>query len=242
MRHGLAVIALMASVSAWAGPPFVTDDPEPVERFHTEVNVATQATRSGSGQVGTLGAEANYGCAAETQCHIALPGAFAGSLGPRMRAGIGDAELGVKYRFLNHEESGTMAAIYPTLFLPTGNASRGLGNGRAQLLLPLWLQESVGGWTWDAGVAYLANRAAGARGSWYTGVLAQHPLGERLKVGAEVFHRTPAAQDAPATSGFNVGAVVKLTDDRNLLVSIGRGLQAVDADQRSFYLAYQLEL
>lgn len=229
-------------MSARAGPPFVTDDPEPVERHRTEVNVATQATRSGSGQVGTMGAEANYGCAPDTQCHIALPGAFSGSLGPGMRAGIGDAELGVKYRFLNRADSGSMAAVYPTLFLPTGNASRGLGNGRPQLLLPLWVQGSLRSWTWDVGASYLANWAPGARGSWYTGMLAQHPLGERLKVGAEVFHRTPVAVGAPATSGFNVGAVVKLTGDRNLLVSLGRGLQAVDANRRSFYLAYQLEL
>lgn len=84
----------MACGAAQAGPPFVTDDPEPVERHHTEVNVAAQATRSSAGQAGTLGAEANYGCAAETQCHVALPGAFTGSLGPGMRTGLGDAELG----------------------------------------------------------------------------------------------------------------------------------------------------
>lgn len=242
MRHTLALLVLLACVSAQAGPPFVTDDPEPVERYHTEVNVAVQATRSAAGQVGTMGAEANYGCAADTQCHIALPGAFAGDLGPGMRTGIGDAELGVKYRFLNSADTGMMAAVYPTLILPTGDASRGLGNGRPQLLLPLWVQGSLRNWTWDAGASYLANRAPGARGSWYTGVLLQHPLGERLRVGAEVFHRTPTAQGAPATSGFNIGAVVKLTEDRNLLMSIGRGLQAVNANQRSFYLAYQLEL
>lgn len=53
-----------------------------------------------------MGAEANYGCAAETRCHIALPGAFAGSLGPHLRTGIGDAALGVKYRFLDQDQLG----------------------------------------------------------------------------------------------------------------------------------------
>lgn len=48
---GLARPVLGTSVSARAAPPFV--DPEPLERFHSEVNVATQATRACSGQVGT---------------------------------------------------------------------------------------------------------------------------------------------------------------------------------------------
>lgn len=135
-----------------------------------------------------------------------------------------------------------MAAVYPTVFLPTGNASRGLGNGRPQLLLPLWVQGSVRKWTWDAGASYLANWAEGARGSWYTGFLVQRALSGQVKVGAEVFHRTPAAAGEPATTGFNVGAVVRIAENRNLLVSVGKGLQAINANQRSFYVAYQLEL
>jgi hypothetical protein len=67
-------------------------------------------------------------------------------------------------------------------------------------------------------------------------------FGGRFSLGAELFHRTPMAQDAPSTSGFNVGASVKLTDTRNLLVSVGRGLQGVTVNRFSFYAAYQLEL
>lgn len=227
---------------ARAGPPFLTDDPVPVDRHHTEVNLALQGTRADAGRAGTLSADVNYGCAREMQCHIAVPLAFASAPEGGWQAGVGDIELGVKYRFFNRKEDGAMAAIYPTAFLASGDASRGLGNGHAQVLLPLWVQKASGPWTWDAGAGYLVNRAIGARNSWYLGLLAQRSFGERLSLGAEIFHRTRVAEDAPPTSGFNVGATIKLADTRNLLVSVGRGFQGVAANRVSFYAAYQLEL
>lgn len=113
--------------------------------------------------MGTVSGEVNVGSAAETQCHFAAPAAFDYPAGGTSRAGLGDVELGVKYRFLDRHEVGWSAAVYPTLVLPTGDASRGLGNGRAQCLLPLWVQRSSGEWSWDAGIARLIDRAPKAR-------------------------------------------------------------------------------
>lgn len=227
---------------AQAGPPFLTDDPGPVGLHHTEVNLALQGSRAADGASGSFAADVNHGCAKETQCHLAVPIAVSRAAGQGMQAGIGDVEFGVKYRFINQADSGLMAAIYPTVFLPTGDSSRGLGNGRPQVWLPLWLQKSSGPWTWDAGTGYLTNPAPDARNSWFFGLLAQRSFGDRLKLGAELFHRTPVARGAPHTTGFNVGATLKLAKDRNLLFSIGRGLQGVSLNRGTFYLAYQLEL
>lgn len=242
-RKGVvAALVVGCCTIARAGPPFLTDDPEPVERDHTEVNLALQGTRADAGRAGTLSADVNYGCARETQCHIAVPLAFASAPGAGWQAGVGDIELGMKYRFFDRPRDGVMAAVYPTVLLASGDASRGLGNGHAQLLLPVWVQKASGPWTWDAGAGYLLNRAPGARNSWYLGLLARRSLSDRLSVGAEIFHRTSVAQDAPAASGFNVGAAVKLAKTRNLLISVGRGLQGVAANRFSFYAGYQLEL
>jgi hypothetical protein len=242
LKRILAALVVCCCTIARAGPPFLTDDPEPVERGHTEVNLAMQGTRADAASAGTLSADVNFGCAREMQCHVAVPLGFASSPGGPCQAGLGDVELGVKYRFVDQPEDGIMVAIYPTAFLPTGDAARGLGNGHAQFLLPVWVQKIIGPWTWDAGTGYLVNQAPDARNSWYLGLLAQRSLGDRLRLGAEVFHRTALAQDAPATSGFNLGATVKLTDTRNLLVSVGRGLQGISANRFSFHAGYQLEL
>ena len=236
-----ALVAGLFVAAAHAGPPFLTDDPEPVDRGHAEINLIAQGTRTGAGRGGSVQAELNLGCARETQCHVALPVAAERPIGGPTQAGLGDAEVGAKLRFLDRPDDGWSAAVYPTLFLPTGDAHRGLGNGRAQLLLPLWVQRSLGAWNLDVGSSLLVNPAPAARNSWYTGVLAQRAFGDRLSVGAEVFHRSSPAIGERASSGFNVGAIMHLAAHQNLLLSLGRGLTNVDANRGSIFLAYQLE-
>ncbi len=241
--RALALLALMlASGAAIAGPPFLTDDPEPVAIGHAEINLIAQQTRADDGRGGSASGEINLGCAAETQCHVAVPVAFDHAAGGASQAGLGDIELGVKYRFLDRPDDGWSAAVYPTLTLPTGDNGRGLGNGRAQLLLPLWVQRSVGAWSWDAGIARLVNRAPDARDSWFAGLLAQRSFGDALSVGAELFHRTSMATAQPSATGFNVGAIVGVAPHQNLLVSAGHGLTHVETNRCSMFLAYQLEL
>lgn len=237
----LALLTLFLAAPASAGPPFLTDDPEPVDRSHVEFNLTYQAVHTVSDRAGSFSGEVNYGCAPELQCHVALPVAFDHPAGGPGQTGIGDAELGLKYRFLDQPDDGWSAAVYPTVDLPTGDAGRGLGNGRAELLLPLWVQRTVGDWRWDAGASYLLNNAPGSRGSWYTGLLAQYSFGDRLSLGAEMFHRGSSVDGQTATFGFTLGAIVNLAAHQNLLVSAGRALRNLDTHQRSVFLAYQLE-
>lgn len=241
--RAIAMVVLgVAYTAAVAGPPFLTDDPEPVDLHHVEINAIAQQTHVVTGRAGSASGELNVGCAAETQCHVAVPVAFNHpDVGPS-RAGVGDAEFGVKYRFLNMPDDGWSAAVYPTLVLPTGDANRGLSNGRAQLSLPLWVQRSSGPWSWDAGIARLINRAPGARDSWFNGLLARRSFGERLSLGAELFHRTSTMVGEPSSTGFNLGAIVSLSVDQNFLISAGRGLTHVGANRLSMFVAYQLEL
>ena len=242
MRLPVSLALGVACTAAVAGPPFLTDDPEPVDLNHAEINLITQQTRAAGGRGGSVAGEVNLGCAAEMQCHVAVPVAFDHAAGGSSQAGPGDIEFGVKYRFLDRPDDGWSAAVYPTLDLPTGDSGRGLGNGRAQLLLPLWVQRSSGPWSWDAGIARLLNRAPDARDSWFEGLLAQRAFGDRLTLGAELFHRSSTAIGEPSAAGFNVGAIVGIAPDQNLLVSAGRGLTHVETNRCSMFLAYQLEL
>lgn len=228
--------------AAFAGPPFVTDDPEPVDLHHVEVNMIGQQTRAIVGRSGSVSGEVNAGCAAEMQCHLAVPVAFNEPADGRPHAGLGDVELGLKYRFVNRPDDGWSAAVYPTLYLPTGAAGRNLGNGRAQLLLPLWVQKSAGQWSFDAGVARLINWAPDVRSNWFAGLLVRRSFGERLSLGAEMYRRTATAAGKPSVTGFNVGAIVSVSPHQNLLISAGRGLSHVEDNEHSIFLAYQLEL
>jgi hypothetical protein len=134
-----------------------------------------------SGRSGAFpGVEINYGGAPDVQLHLGVPLAFDRGTQPGTRYGIGDAELGVKYRWVQETATTPMVAIYPTYALPTGSAARELGNGRPQVFLPVWLQKSFGPWTVDAGGGYWINHAPDARDNWYAGWLVQRKMNERL--------------------------------------------------------------
>lgn len=47
-------MACVVAMSAQAGPPFLTDDPEPVDLHHSEVNFIYQQTRTSDGRGGAL--------------------------------------------------------------------------------------------------------------------------------------------------------------------------------------------
>ena len=120
---------------ARAGPPFVTDDPEPVPYQHFEFyNLSLGTVTRGDTQGEGPAWEYNYGNrVANGQAHIIAPLTFdtqAGSFG------YGDTELGFKYRFVDEDKNGTrpMFGIYPLVELPTGELARGLGAEHACLL------------------------------------------------------------------------------------------------------------
>jgi len=110
--RGAAVVTCAFAATAHAGPPYQTDDPEPVALHKYEVNVAARATLTRSGRSGAFpGVEINYDGAPDVQLHLGVPLAFDRGTQPGTRYGIGDAELGVKYRWVQETATTRMVAI-----------------------------------------------------------------------------------------------------------------------------------
>ncbi|MBV9829207.1 MAG: hypothetical protein JO001_26615 [Alphaproteobacteria bacterium] len=240
----LAVTAAVLTPSlAQAGPPFRTDDPVPVETGHWEIYDFSAATHVTGDTAGALnGIDANYGAAENLQLHAALPMNLDKPDGGGVRAGIGDTELGFKYRFLTEDEAGwrPQAAIYPAIDFPTGNAARGLGTGRTHLFLPLWLQKTFGDWSSFAGLAYDINPGPGNRDYGFAGWVVQRQITEDLSLGAELFHQTANAVGGKGQTGFNLGLTYDLSAHYHLLFSAGEGLQnRVTTNAFSYYAALQ---
>ncbi len=236
---------------AVAGPPFVTDDPEPVDYQHWEVYGFTSGTHASAGTSGVGPAlEVNYGVAPDLQLHVVLPFAYDEQSGSH-RIGYGDTQFGVKYRFIDEDEHGyqPQAGVFPMLVVPTGNPSRSLGTGHTEMFLPLWIQERFGDWTTYGGGGYWYNTDPGVRDYWFTGWLLQRKMTEQLTLGGEIFYQSAggpggALATSPAMtracSGINLGGSYDFTEHDHLLFSVGRGVQNVDAVNRfSFYLGYQ---
>lgn len=225
-KKGFLLIGLVLAMGgpAWAGNPFLTDDPEPVDLGHGEVFVAGNAFQTSLGTYGTGQFEANYGAFPETQLHIILMGAFNMPNGTLATSGVGDTELGVKYRFFKEMESIPQFGTYLKLDLPTGNASQGLGTGTTRLMVPVWIQKSWGPWTTYGGGGYWFNWGPGGLGWVYLGWELQRDLSPVVTLGGEVFYQTPAVVGAQDTLSGDLGVIVNLDDHSHPMISIGRDL------------------
>jgi hypothetical protein len=161
--------------------------------------------------------------------------------------GIGDTELGVKYRFIDPDKGDwwPQVAIFPLVELPTGDAKRSLGAGYTEAFLPVWTQKDFGKWTTYGGGGYWINPGPGNRNYWFAGWLVQRQVTDKLALGGEVFHQTSNMVGRGDSTGFSLGGVYDITEHYHLLFSGGRGglLYAVDgarvSDPTTYYLAFQ---
>jgi hypothetical protein len=244
----LGVTAIVAPVArptmVAAGPPFRTDDPEPVDYQHWEVYAFSTGTHLQGDINGILpGVEINYGAAPNLQLHVIAPLAFDKPAGSGMRTGYGDTEFGAKYRFLQEDENGWLpqAGVFPLIEAPTGDARRGLGTGHTHAFLPLWIQKSFGDWTTYGGGGYWINPGGGNKNYWFAGWLLQRQVTKQLAIGGELFHQTAVTIGGHDSSGFNLGGIYDITDNHHILFSAGRGIQnASTTNQFSYYAGYQL--
>jgi len=227
------------STPAMAGPPYATDDPEPVEFRHWEIYVASQASRTPNGWSGTLPfLDVNYGAFPNVHLHLMVPFAFVRPRHEPRQYGYGDTELGAKVRFIQETAWVPQIATFPTIELPSGNEDRGLGAGHVQTFLPLWLQKSAGPWTTYGGGGYWVNPGEGHRDWWFVGWQVQRRLLSNVTIGTELYYTTAQEDTGASELRSNVGCVIDLNENHHLLISAGRGLHGPTRAQ--LYLAYQL--
>lgn len=233
----LAVLALVTS--AQAGPPFVTNDPEPVDYQHWEFYVASQDAKAGGDWSGTAPHfELNYGVWPDVQLHLITPLAYDSPPDGPTHYGLGDVAAGVKCRFVQKTNGWPQIGIFPLLELPTGSASDNLGNGHSQAFLPLWVQKSWGSWTAYGGAGYGLNSFSSHDNWGFVGGVLQKQVLPNLAIGAEVYHQTLAEPDFPNEgTAFNTATVLDPSEQHHLLFSAGRSLDGPVKFQG--YIAYQ---
>ena len=233
-----ALCLILGTGVLWAGPPFSTDDPETPEYRHGEVYIASQYAKDDEGKSGTAPHfECNYSVLADVMLHTIIPLAWDKPNEESSKYGLGDIELGVLYRFIHESDKIPQVGVFPTLTLPTGDEDCGLGEGRARLFLPLWFKKSRGPWSTSAGGGYWINPGDNRKNYWFTGWQVQRELSELLAVGAELLYVTADTEDGGDSSGFNVGAIINLTEQHHLLFSIGQDIHG--PNDLAMYVGYQ---
>lgn len=216
----LALLFLSAAApAAFAGPPFKTDDPEPVPWHHYEAYVFGTVDRGLGVSSWTLPAfEFNLGAAPDLQLHVVLPAAY---LTPPGNYGLGDIELGAKYRFIHETERRPQVGVFPMIELPTGDSRLGLGNGQVWARLPVWIQKSYGQWTTYGGGGYQIDHAPGMKDSLFAGWLVQRQFTKKLTLGTEIYHQEAQAMGARQSTFVDPGGYFNIHPNLSLLFMLG---------------------
>src|SRR5258708_37618638 len=76
-----------------AGPPYVSDDPEPTDYKHFEIYTFSNGTAARAGISGEAGVDFNYGAAPDLQLTATLPAGFDRLSGGKNANGLGENVL-----------------------------------------------------------------------------------------------------------------------------------------------------
>lgn len=204
---------------ACAGPPFLTDDPEPTETGHWEIyGPLIEVDGKRAEYQGAVAAEFNYGIAPDVQVTVEIPVVF-GHEQTATKWGAGDIALSVKYRFYTDEDAELSVAAFPGLTLPTAN--NGLGSGKVTALLPVWAQKNWGPWSIFGGGGYAINPGVGNRDYWTGGIAVSRQMSPKLLIGIEADRQGADTRDGSGSTSLGVGAIYRLKTPFRLLVSGG---------------------
>ncbi len=233
----LLVLVFGATQSSPAGPPFRTDDPIPIGFHHGEIYLFSTGVVDASGFGGIGPAfEFNYGAFPNTHLHLVLPLAFSTPSGGSTQMGYGDTELGVKYRFVEQSDIVPDVATFPIIEVPTGNSSRGLGNGSDQIYLPVWLQKDIGKWTVYGGAGYWINHGTGNKDWFFSGILVQYNFTDEFFLGTELFHQTPSSVYATDNTGVHIGGGIPLLPEYQVIFSADAGNGITSYKHFAYYI------
>ena len=234
----LAMLLLVPAAPALAGPPYVTDDPEPTDTGQFEIYLYTSETVELGSTAGETGIDFNYGALPDLQLTVVAPLSYNSPPHGETVRGLGNVELEVKYRFLHQEDFGWDVALFPRISLPS--PSHNLADGHASYFLPLWAQKDFGKWSTFGGGGCGLHRGGGAIDYCLMGWALTREIYPGLRIGAEVYHQTADVQGSGPVTGIGGGLSYDLNAHYHLVVSAGPGLDnAADTDRSQWYAALQ---
>jgi hypothetical protein len=229
------IVCLIGTWSpAFAGPPYISDDPEPTDYQHYEIYLFSDGAYNEAGASGENGIDFNYGALPDLQLTAVTPLAYTLPTDAGTEIGVGNIELAAKYRFLHQETVGWDVAFFPRVFLPS--ISSRVGEDHPALLLPLWFEKDWGAWSTFGGGGCQLDHGSTSKDFCMAGWALTRQVLSDLQLGAEVVHQTPATKDGRVSTGIGAGFRYDIDEHYHLLGYFGPGLQnAVETSQYTWY-------
>src|SRR6266581_2160599 len=233
----VCVAALPRQVAAQGGPPLLTDDPETPGNGHWEINVAWTLSQQEDERLFAIPlVDINYGLGERIQLKAEVPWLVLQKRGGGTASGIGSANFGVKWRFLDKDRHGFAMSTYPQLEIRTSASSvrRGLIEQGSELLLPVEISRELGPVTINGELGYQVVQRE--KDEVLYGLVVGGEINKRLELLGEI-HGTAKRNFAENELVFNVGGRFSMSKHYTLLFSTGRSLRRVVTGQPTL-LAY----
>ncbi|HLY03534.1 MAG TPA: hypothetical protein VKR56_13700 [Candidatus Cybelea sp.] len=204
--------------TAWAGPPYLTDDPVPVAYRNYEIYIGYEGEYgNGESQTSVPFAEINYGPLPNVQ----IAGSFS-------LTASRDDDFGIKYRFIPEGASRPQVAFYPSI-----------GNSQT-LFLPLWAQKTVGRVTLFGGGGWNRNSAAGGQNYWSGGLAGTYEFSDQVNAGMELYSTGSDRIGERGSTSIGIGMNDDYSPIHSVLFSFGTSIAG--ARTVHGYVAYELRL
>lgn len=238
-KAGIFLLLFFIPLAAMAGPPYLTDDPDPVAAGAWELYGFYQFTNYTPEAVGSLpGLEVNYGLLGWMQLHLIVPAAFYADDSGYKHMGPGDTETGIKIRFIDQSGAIPMIGTFPHIEIPTGDSARGLGTGDVRVFLPLWLQMTWVNFMTYGGGGYWIETGRDRLNSAYLGWVLRLKIIPGVIAGLEINYSTAQVKGGSPMNGADVGLDIALSENSRLLLSYGT---SITGDETYFgYIGYRM--
>jgi hypothetical protein len=219
-----AALSFMAFASAGAqgGPPMITDDPFTVGANNWEINLLPTMERTTGGSLYEApNVDINYGVGYRVQLKLEVPWVVRKDAGADARSGLGNAGIGMRYRFIDESRHGFAMSTYPAFEFSGTRSSvrRGVAEPTRSFFLPVEIAKTINGLGVNGEVGYMFEQ--GGEGSWAYGLLFGRDASERVELLGEL-HGTTDKDFSGNETLVNLGSRIGLTDHVTLLVSAGR--------------------
>jgi hypothetical protein len=228
LKTKLAIVAFLvfcASPPVLAGPPLSIDDPGVLDAWHWEIIGAMTLTSGSDGDYWqapvldiSLGVIEDY-----VQVGFVYPYAHADSGNGKTQSDFGNAEFGVKWRFLKRERIQMAFAPYHSFGVSTRTASKGIGGDNDATVLPINAEYRVNDlWSLNGEVRYVS--IDNLSNEWGYGAAVAYAPNNRWTLLAEV----AGASDTDFKDDLlelRAGFDAALNDSLHLLFSIATGIK-----------------
>lgn len=211
---------------AQGGPPMITDDTETVPAHHFEINTAFTMERGADGTLyGVPLVDFNYGLNKRMQLKVEMPWVYLHNNGEPALNGVGNMNIGVRWRFRDETENRKIAlSIYPAFEFNTSQSSvrRGIVDKGPSFLLPMEWQTQVGKWGINGDVGYRFQR--GQDEAIY-GVVVGREVSKRVELLGEFHGEGPTNRINEHAEVYNFGTRIVMTKHTTFLFSAGSSLR-----------------